>query len=375
MTSLPLPASDGPAVLIDPDRLLAAIPGLLGFIPERSLVLLAFEEPATLIASMRQDLGFTDTGRPDTAMRAQLRELGEIVAGFGAAGVVAVVVDDRFDRGDAAAELVRYGAVFRAVEGRFGEAGGVCAGFVIGELSVGAEWFTAWEPYRRAGRHHPPAPLRGPIAASGRLSDPLLSPVALERAVYGGRPVLSRRSDLIALLDPRPHCDDRRCVPVVPVLPPGPPGEDDAQRVRLVLEAVGRGADASMSCGRVNRLAEALCSVHTRDVLLALALTDLRDRAEHLWLRLARSLRGRPGAAAATLLGHSHYLAGEGAFASIAIERALDLDPEYHLAQLLDSALIHGLRPAGLGDVVDYSFDLAGALGLTLPPRTRRPAG
>lgn len=374
-SSLPHPAPGGSAALVDPDPLLAAIPGLLGFTPERSVVLLAFAAPSTLITTMRQDLSFTPAGRPDVGMRASLRELGEIVGEYGTAGMIAVVVDDRLDRADLATELVRYGAVIRAVECRFGAAGGVCAGFVAAELAAGAEWFTVWQPYCRPGEVSPPAPLRGPVAESGLLSDPLLSPVALQRAVYGGRPLLPRRSDLVALLDARPHCDDQLCRPLEPVVPPGVPGMADTARVQLVLDRITEGVGRRLTCPDANALAEALSSVHARDVLLALSLTDLRDDAEQLWIRLARSLTGRPGAAAATLLGHSHYLAGEGAFASIAMDRALELDPEYHLAQLLQRALIHGLRPSGMGEVVDYSFELARRLGLRLPRRTRRPAG
>lgn len=375
MTSTPRPLPDGSAVLIDPDPLLAAVPGLLGFTPERSIVLLAFADARTLIATMRHDLTFTPEGRPDTAMRRQLAQLGRIVAGYGTAGVACVIVDDRFAAAEPATEMVRYGASFRAVERSFTAAGGLSAGFVLPEFSAGARWSTGWEPRRRPGRERPPAPFGGAVADSGVLSDPRLSPVALERAVYNGRPVLSRREDLHAALAPRPHCDSAVCRPIVPVVPPAPPGPREADGARLVLSQVREGASGRLECDRVNALGAALCSVHTRDILLALALTDLRDDAEQLWIRLARSLSGRAGAAAATLLGHLHYMAGEGAFASVAVERALELDPDYYLARLLSTALLHGMRPAGLAEVVSYSFTLGRDLGVGLPEQTRAPAG
>lgn len=94
-----------------------------------------------------------------------------------------------------------------------------------------------------------------------------------------------------------------------------------------------------------------------------------------MWMRLARSLTGRAGAAAATLLAHLHYMAGEGAFASVAVERALELDPDYYLAHLLSTALEHGMRPSGLAEVVGYSFTLGRELGVGLPEQSRTPAG
>lgn len=278
MTSTSRSLPDGPALLVDPDPLLAAVPGLLGFTPERSVVLLAFEDSRTLIATMRHDLTFTPDGRPDAEMHRQLRSLGRIVAGYDAAGVVCVIVDDRFagadlSGADIAAELLRYRASFRAVERSFTAAGGLSAGFVLPEIAAGAPWFTGWEPRTRPGRTRPPAPFGGAVADRGLLTDPRLSPVALERAVYNGRPLLGRRSDLRAALEPRAHCDSDVCAPVEPVVPPAPPGPRETQGARLVLSRVRAGASGTLACSEVNALAEALCSVHTRDILLALSVT------------------------------------------------------------------------------------------------------
>ncbi|GAC58330.1 hypothetical protein GOHSU_37_00260 [Gordonia hirsuta DSM 44140 = NBRC 16056] len=380
MTSLPhLP--ERPTVVVDPDPLLSSVPGLMGFTPERSAVLMAFSPERVLLATMRLDLVFTAQGRPDRQMRAQVHQLGTIVAEYGAAGVVCVVADDRFDSSDLAGEMVRYGSTFRLVERSCRAAGGLSAGFVLPAFAAGAQWFTGWFPECRRGASKPPAPFAGPVADTGLLSDPALSSVALQRAVYNGRPVLAHRSDLAAILTPGPHCDSARCRPVTPIVPPAAPGPRDSEGAIRVLEVVrraadrARGAELTLDCTQVNSLAEALYAVHTRDVLLALAVTELREAAEYLWIRLARGLRGRAGAAAATLLGHLHYLRGEGALASVAIERALELDPEYNLARLIDSALYHGMRPSALAEVVAYSFELGAELGVDLPPQVYAAAG
>ncbi|MFZ2512666.1 MAG: DUF4192 domain-containing protein [Gordonia sp. (in: high G+C Gram-positive bacteria)] len=365
----------------DPDPLLAAVPGLLGFTPERSVVLALFADSRTLVATLRLDLAVDAHGRPETSTRQQLQQLGAIVAGYDdVAGLAAIIVDDRFVPDAAGTAVNAYRRTFRLIERSFGEVGGLSAGFVIGELVHGAPWFTAWHPRPRLGRVRPPAPFFSPVPAAGVLSDPAISAVALQRAVYSGRPVLPRRSDLVAALVPGPHCDSVLCRPRTGPVPPAPPGTRDRNGATLVVERIRQIADQTvgiveLTCDETNELAEALCSVHTRDLLLALAVTELREAAEELWRRLTRGLSGRAGAAAATLLAHLHYMRGEGAFALVAVQRALELDPEYNLARLVDSALAHGMRPESLSEVVDYSFDLAASLGVDLPPRAYRAAG
>ncbi len=368
------PSPGGPALLFDPEPLIASVPGLLGFTPERSLVLLAFADGHRLSATLRLDLVLDRCGRPGGELRRQLDEVAPILAGYDITGVIAVAVDDRVDPADAAGRT-RYLATFRAAARSFATLGGISAGFLVRELADGARWFTCWPLREGDAGGERSAPLGAPAAASGSLSDPLLSPVALHRAVYDGRAVLNRRADLAALLTPRRHCDEPDCRRREPVVPPAPPGRADARRVRLVLDTIAAQTHASLTCAQLNELAEAVSSVHARDVLIALGLTEWRGPAEQLWIRLARSLTGRAGAAAATLLALQRYLAGEGAFAAVALERALDCDHEYHLAGLLDQALQHGMRPAMLVEVVDYACTLAAELGVKLPDRTRTPAG
>jgi hypothetical protein len=64
-----------------------------------------------------------------------------------------------------------------------------------------------------------------------------------------------------------------------------------------------------------------------------------------LWLDVLRRAEPELAAPPASLLGFAAWRAGEGAVASIAVARALEADPEYPMAQLLDQALRHGLSP------------------------------
>ncbi|MFT3715036.1 MAG: DUF4192 domain-containing protein [Gordonia sp. (in: high G+C Gram-positive bacteria)] len=366
MTHSPHPLPDGSALVLDPEPLLAAVPGLLGFVPERSLVLMAFDDGNALTATVRIDLTLTADGGPSPALRAQLADLGVIVAGYGVSGMVAVIVDDRVW-----AAAIDPLPLFGLVDRLFAEAGGLSAGVVLAGFVTGAPWRLHWQPRPRHGELIPPAPFLGDLAPRGVLTDPMLTPVALKRAVYGGHGVLARRS--AEAFAPLPHCDDDVCHGREPQAPPAPAGPEDAARVRRVLARIRFAGDTPLSCDDADGLAEALSAVHARDILLALAVTELREDAERLWCRLARGLPGRAGAAAATLFGHSRYLAGEGAFAAVAIGHALNLDPDYNLARQLNTALIHGMRPSRLAEVMTYSFRLAEDLGVVLPPQIRGP--
>lgn len=53
---------------IDPTTLLTAIPALLGFIPERSIIVVAFAPDRGISATMRHDLALGDTGEPTSEL-------------------------------------------------------------------------------------------------------------------------------------------------------------------------------------------------------------------------------------------------------------------------------------------------------------------
>ncbi|HEX9030230.1 MAG TPA: DUF4192 domain-containing protein [Streptosporangiaceae bacterium] len=99
---------------------------------------------------------------------------------------------------------------------------------------------------------------------------------------------------------------------------------------------------------------------HDEIAWLGLTLTDLRVRDDawarmdpsctvahlRLWTDLVRLLPAELVPAPAALLAFTAWQAGDGALASIAIERALDADPEYSMALLVAEALHAGLPPS-----------------------------
>jgi hypothetical protein len=130
-----------------------------------------------------------------------------------------------------------------------------------------------------------------------------------------------------------------------------------------------RRADAVVAPLPPRALAEIVWGLqHTalRDRALGLALGDDATAAEALWTECTRRAPWMLAAAPATLLAVSAWLRGDGAMASVALERALDSDEDYRLAQLLRSALAACMRPEELRAMVVATLDRLDAV---------RPAG
>lgn len=342
--------------------LITAIPALLGFVPDRSLIVLTFRRDHTIIATMRYDLLLRQDGRPSTELRATIAGIGELGREYGAEAVVAVIADDRHR-----IEGPEYRTILALCERAFASCGGLSAGLITARIAQGQRWW--------AGRGGPTgtgvaAPVQVPASREGLVEDPHTSPTAVREVVTTGRRVLDCRDELRTMLDPL-TCECRSCTG------PAGSGGDSAALLRLVLAHLRRREPrpAAIGCADAATLATALTDLTVRDALLALAVTDLRGDAETLWRTLARRLNGTARASAASLLAHLHYIAGEGAYAAVALDCALDADPDWSFAVLLSQALHTGAHPAMLWDIVGHSYELAASLGVDLPPQTAAQVG
>lgn len=94
-----------------------------------------------------------------------------------------------------------------------------------------------------------------------------------------------------------------------------------------------------------------------RDVGVALTLGPDAHAAEALWLECTRRGPSPLDAAPATLLAVSAWLRGDGAMANVALERALDSDPEYPLARMLQASLMSCLAPGKLRALLRESLE------------------
>jgi Domain of unknown function (DUF4192) len=89
-----------------------------------------------------------------------------------------------------------------------------------------------------------------------------------------------------------------------------------------------------------------LADLRVRDDAWARMDPQFHDAHQRLWIDLVRRLPADFAAPPAALLAFTAWQAGDGALASVAIERALEADPEYSMALLLADALHAGLPPS-----------------------------
>lgn len=171
------------------------------------------------------------------------------------------------------------------------------------------------------------------------------------------------------------------------------PGDTD--RVRPVIDA-GRAAvreaiGTYRAGGRITDddqmawLAVTLADLRVRDD--AWARMDPKHRAAHqrLWTDVVRRATESYVPAPASLLAFTAWQCGEGALANIALERALDADPGYSMAQLIGQAVDAGLPPSAARlpmtpEEVEASYAVADRVRAAAPapsvrPARRRPSG
>lgn len=315
-----------------PEDLAVLVPYLLGFQPQRSFVLLGMRD-GRLGLTQRMDLV------PPAHAPEVVRQMIEHAVRAGATRVVALayesVAEESVPMHAALHQLVR-SSVIRCE-----------ASVVVRD----GRWYDRTAVGRRASRGELlPDPSRVPAVAAfvaqGRV--PLPSREALrDRVSPGGDPV-SERVD--ALLD-----ESGGCLPT------------HAARASAVRTALHRGvAEPLEDEGAVADLVLGLRDVLWRDALLATLcpgwlgdeivgkdlVAPLRDAVGEpapgvVVERLCDLVRAVPRtecAAVLTVLGQVAWSEGEGALAIIALEEALEVDPGYRLAQLLERMVSHGLR-------------------------------
>ncbi|MEV0683469.1 DUF4192 domain-containing protein [Nocardia sp. NPDC050378] len=347
-----------PAVRVDePGDLIAALPAMLGFVPERSLVVAVLHPHPTAAAAIDAVVRFDlDAVTDPDHYEHFLGCLGSICLREQASGVFAVFIDDR--RRSFPATAARGHALLAAIGAQGIEVRGAWA---VRAVAAGAR-------YRS---------LLG--TGGGLVADPDSSMVSLSH-VLDGRQIRRSRGELTALVEP----DEQLCARVRRKLGPAVAryrgGLATAQRVgegavfqRRALEWVlWQIADAASGPPRADRefarLAATLRDRAVRDALYGLAVTDHAEAAEGLWAQLARATPAGDRAEAAALLGFSAYVRGDGPFAGIALAAAVDADGDHPMAVLLETSLQSGLRPERLRTLAECGRQIAADLGVDLGP-------
>jgi Domain of unknown function (DUF4192) len=315
-----------------PGEMLQAVPYLLGFHPQRSLVLIGLAA-GRLVVTARLDLA-------DAARGAVPHAVATMVRG-GSTSFVAVVYDDDAVRDGPGpptwAELVV--AVETEVEAA--EAQLLDALLVIDNR---------WWAYTCTD-----------VACCPAEGQPLPSaPSAFTAAAtVDGVVALPSRAALDAVLDPLPEGERDRLTALIAA------AERAGARLTLdglarrweisVKRAIFRAARAADQPGwagppdddEVARCGAALRVVAIRDAVWA-AIDNRRLDGRPLWRELGRRLPSPYDAPPLFLYGWASWRAGDGASANIAADRVLASDPHYTAADLLVAAISAGVDPRRL---------------------------
>ncbi|MEV5651688.1 DUF4192 domain-containing protein [Nocardia sp. NPDC052254] len=354
------------STMSEPGEFIAAVPALLGFRPQRSLVVCLllrsrkYPGAVYLGALARHDLDVAGCG-------AWVRLAGQLAAICGqeeAVGVLVLIVDDRATApraGRAGRRGARHRDLVRTLDGALGARGvTLVQAWAVTDIAAGADWWSVVDAGHR-----------------GRQSDPAASPVALAQ-VLDGRPIRASRAELTAVVAEDEALRDRIDAVI------GAAAEAARSRFRQALQA---GVPRSYSRAALEMVLWQICTVASgdeldppeladvavairddavRDSLFAVALTEHAAAAETLWARACRGLGGPDRAEVATLLGYSAYARGDGPLAGVAFDAALVAEPGHRIARLLDAALRTGMRPGDVRKLACSGRDTAAGLGVDL---------
>ncbi|KAN85656.1 DUF4192 domain-containing protein [Mycobacterium tuberculosis] len=332
-----------------PATLIAALPAILGFVPEKSLVLVSLAA-GELGSVMRADLC--------DELADRVGHLAELVAAANPAAAIAVIVDAN------GAQCPRCNEEYRQLCAALAAALSQCdivlwAAHVVDRVAAGGRWHCV-----------------DGCGCSGVIDDPSASPLAMA-AVLDGRQLYPRRSDLQAVI----AVDDPvRSAELAVALGHQAADREIAHRadsvgcsrqdVENALAAAARVADGqSLSDTELARLGCALGDARVRDMLYALVVGENAGAAESLWALLARVLPEPWRVEALVLLAFSAYARGDGPLAGVSLQAALCCEPGHRMAGMLDTALQSGLRPEHIRDIAVTGYQRAEQLGIRLPPR------
>ncbi|OBF01674.1 DUF4192 domain-containing protein [Mycobacterium sp. 852002-10029_SCH5224772] len=336
-----------------PGALIAALPAVLGFIPENSLILVSLGD-RQLGSVMRVDLCEELTGR--------VGHLAVVAAAAQPEAVIAVIVDADGAHCPSCNEEYRQlcEALAESLSQRDIE---LWATHVVDRVALGGRWHC----------------VEG-CGSSGLVEDPLASPLAAA-AVLEGRRLYPRRADLQAVIVPD---DPKRTAALAGAVRrqaarrrtahranPVRCTRDDVENAMAAAARVASGE--ALSDAELAALGCALSHPQVRDILYALAVGEGADEVESLWAVLARTLPPPWRVEALVLLAFSAYARGDGPLAGVSLQEALGCEPEHRMAGMLDTALQSGLRPEDIRDLALTGYRLAEQFGVRLPPR--RPFG
>lgn len=295
-----------------PGDLLAAVPQVLGFQPERSLVVMGVG-PGAMCARVDHPMDSEEVGEASAA----------IVPALVRNGVGSVVLVSFVEDSSGVVEVVA------GVRAALSAAG---VRLVDAVVTVGGRW---WQVGSEG--------LCGP--AEGTAYDVGSHPLTAQSVFAGRAAPVANREALVASLTGTPDSVDGLVGEVTRVAGLDAAGRrDEALWLRGAMrDAVGSGERLPVEVSR--RVFAALLDVGVRDVVWA----DISRESAVGWVAVLRDLLRRApagvGAPVAGLLAFAAWMRGDGALSWCAVDRCLELDPDYALAHLVGAALSGAVPP------------------------------
>ncbi|MBB5785290.1 DUF4192 domain-containing protein [Nonomuraea jabiensis] len=323
--------------LTSPTDILAAVPYLVGFHPKTSLIVIGLDRrQAKLVA--RWSLPFppgTLASLEPVFDREGVTEI--VIVGYGPGELVTPAADEA--RLLAAKTELHVGEALRAHEGRYWS--------YICDLATCCP--AEGTPYDlTTSQIAAEATIRGLVALPDRESlERTIAPIAGPVRMAMRRATADAIAELRADLTVTTNLDTFATQFIA----------ESLDRVRSALqthEEGGRLDDAEAA-----KLGLALSITRARDE----AWTLMQDSHVLLWKDLTRRLEHRFIPPAASLLAMASWRAGNNVQATIALERALTIDPTYSMANLLMHALQNLLSPTILRDRLPTPAELDAAMG------------
>jgi len=349
--------------LSDPGEIAAGLPHLLGFRPEESVVLISLTGPSggRVGLTVRADI-------PPAAHVPELaRALTRSIRTDRPAAVLVAVVSESPDEpllgrarpagapSSAEVDLPHRRLVRRMLSTL------TAAGIPVRDalLVRGGRWWS-YECTRRCCSPEAGTPLPGGVTelevasvAAGTVVVGRREDLADRIAPLGGRTWAATSAALVRAAGKRAVLAEERGRPALVE-------EATAQLVEAVAACrPGEGAER-LPDDVVARVLWGLFDPLVRDAGVDLLLGADAHAAEALWVECTRRAPSPLDVAPATLLAISAWLRGDGAMANVALERALDSDPEYSLARMLQAALASCLPPEELRALLRESLGVDG---------------
>lgn len=326
------------------EGLVGAVPHLLGFHPERSLVAIALEPGAvpgrsTIDVVMRADLP-RDADDTEPMLEGTLAALARAQARR-----VAVVVVSPGDDDGTGPPLAGFA---RDLVQRYADRGVE----VVHAL---------WTPHTRGGQ---PWRCYDDPDCAGVAPDPGASELAAEMVAHGAM--------VAQLTPPDPQALLRRARLLTQPRDGEPDQQAEYAMVLRAVDAAGRGELPRADSEFVD-LARALQLPWVRDAAIGTVAEEERAAgAQRLWLELVRGTPPPHRAAPAALLAVSVFCLGDGTLAAVAADNALTAQPGMPLATLVRESLGAGLTPPAIREI---ALDAAAMAVLEGPPAPAQPTG